>query len=117
LLVDDEERLRITAQTALEQFGYRVMPAANGAEAVALYAQHLKDIAIVLTDMAMPVMDGPSTIAALRTLNPHVKVIGSSGMASGFGDAAGSGIKHFVPKPYSAETMLNVLAEALREAV
>ena len=117
MLVDDEERLRTMAQTALEQFGYRVMPAANGAEAVALYAQHREEIAIVLTDMAMPVMDGPSTVVALRTLNPHVKVIGSSGMASGFGDATGSGIKHFVPKPYSAETMLDVLAEALREKV
>jgi CheY-like chemotaxis protein len=115
LLVDDEERLRIMAQAALEKFGYRVMPAANGAEAVALYAQYREVIAIVITDMAMPVMNGPSTIVALRTLNPRVKVIGSSGMASGVGDAAGSGIKHFVRKPYSAETMMNVLAEALRE--
>ena len=117
LLVDDEERLRIIAQTVLEQFGYRVMPAANGAEAVALYAQHGKEVAIVLTDMAMPVMDGSSTVVALRTLNPQVKVIGSSAVASGFGDAAGLGIKHFVSKPYSAETMLDVLAQALREDV
>jgi PAS domain S-box-containing protein len=115
LLVDDEERLRIMAQTALEHFDYRVMLAANGAEAVALYAQHHEQIAIVLTDMAMPVMDGPSTIAALRALNPRVKVIGSSGMASGSGDAAASGIKYFVPKPYSAETMLDVLAKALQD--
>jgi CheY-like chemotaxis protein len=115
LLVEDEERLRSVAQTTLEQYGYRVMPAANGAQAVALYAQHGGQIAIVLTDMAMPVMDGPSTIVALRALNPRVRLIGSGGMASGVADAAISGVTRFVPKPYSAETMLNVIAQALRD--
>jgi CheY-like chemotaxis protein len=117
LLVDDEERLRLAAQTTLEQFGYRVIAASNGAEAVGLYAQNREEIAIVLTDMAMPVMDGHSTIVALRTLNPKVKIIGSSGVASGAGKTDGSMVKHFIPKPYTAETMLNVVAEALREKV
>jgi len=115
LLVDDEERLRVAAQSTLERFGYRVIPASNGAEAVALYAQYRQQIDIVLTDMAMPVMDGNSTILALKTLNPNVRIIGSSGVATAAGATANSMIRHFVPKPYTAQTLLNVLAAALRE--
>jgi CheY-like chemotaxis protein len=116
LVVDDEERMRTVVQDTLERFGYRVLLAANGAEAVALYAQNREQIAIVLTDMAMPVMDGPATIVALKSMNPNLKIIGSSGLPSD-GDvakAAGAGVKHFVPKPYTAETLLKILAEALR---
>ena len=115
LLVDDEERIRTVARELLERYGYRVLLAANGAEAVGLYAQHCERIDIVLTDMAMPVMDGPSTIVALKAVNPNVKVIGSSGLASngGITKAAGAGLKYFVPKPYTAETLLKILARAL----
>jgi PAS domain S-box-containing protein len=117
LLVDDERAVRTVAQNTLERFGYRVLLAANGAEGVALYVQHREQIGIVLTDMAMPVMDGPSMIIALKTLNPAVKIIGSSGMASHgeVAKAAGAGVKYFVPKPYTAETLLKILSEALRE--
>ena len=117
LLVDDEERLRTVARTMLDQFGYRVLLAANGAEAIALYAQKRDQIDIVLTDMAMPVMDGPATIVALRALYPEVKIIASSGLKSEGGNtmAAGSGVRHFVSKPYTAETILTVLADALQE--
>ena len=117
LVVDDEERMRIVVQGTLEQFGYRVLLAANGAEAVALYAQKREQIAIVLTDMAMPVMDGPATIVALKSMNPNLKIIGSSGLPSD-GDVAKAkveGVKHFVPKPYTAETLLKIFEEALRE--
>jgi CheY-like chemotaxis protein len=101
----------------LERFGYRVLLASNGAEALGLYAQHREQISVVLTDMAMPIMDGPSTIIALKAMNPKVNIIGSSGLASngGVAKAVGAGVKHFVPKPYTAETLLKVLAEALRE--
>jgi CheY-like chemotaxis protein len=117
LVVDDEERMRIVVQSTLERFGYRVLLAANGAEAVALYAQNREQIAIVLTDMAMPVMDGPATIVALKSMNPNLKIIASSGLPSDgdVAEAAGAGVKHFVPKPYTTETLLNILAEALRE--
>jgi PAS domain S-box-containing protein len=115
LLVDDEERLRVVAQQTMEHFGYRVLLAVNGAEAVALYARNSEEIDLVLTDMAMPVMDGPATIIALRSLNPRVKIVGSSGLAFDVSKAVSAGVKRFVPKPYTAETMLNILAEALQE--
>jgi CheY-like chemotaxis protein len=117
LLVDDEERLRAVAKETLERFGYLVLLAANGAEAVALYARHRAEIDVVLTDMAMPVMDGVATIVALKALNPTVKIIASSGLAIAGGNAKAEavGVRHFVAKPYTARAMLNVLAEVLQE--
>jgi PAS domain S-box-containing protein len=117
LLVDDETAIRIVAQRTLERAGYRVLIASNGAEAVALYAQDRKLISIVLTDMAMPVMDGSSTIAALKTMNPKVKIIGSSGLSTrgNVASDAGSHIRHFLPKPYTTETLLKAVAAVLRE--
>ena len=117
LVVDDEDAIRRVASRTLERFGYRALLAANGAEAVALYAVRGPEIAAVLTDMAMPVMDGMATIIALKALDPHVLVIGSSGLSSSANVAAavGAGIKYFVPKPYTAEAILTVLDQALRE--
>ncbi|MGE0369416.1 MAG: PAS domain S-box protein, partial [Candidatus Dadabacteria bacterium] len=115
LIADDEEGIRIVTEKTLERFGYRVLVAKNGAEAVALYAQHGNEVAAVLLDMAMPVMDGPSTIIALKAMNPEVRIIGSSGQASngGVAKAVGAGVNHFVPKPYTAETLLKTLRELL----
>lgn len=119
LVVDDEAGIRVATQKTLERFGYRVMLAVHGAEAVACYAAHGTEIAVVLTDMAMPVMDGPATILALRAINPAVKIIGSSGHDSngGVAKAIGAGVQHFVPKPYTAETLLKMLADVLANPV
>lgn len=111
LVVDDEEQIRSVARKTLERFGYRVLLAANGAEAVALYAQHHQEIDVVLTDMMMPVMDGPATIVALKAINPDIRIIGSSGLHSNgaVAKAVGAGVHHFVPKPYTAEALLQTL--------
>jgi CheY-like chemotaxis protein len=118
LLVDDEAGIRELTSKTLEHYGYRVRQAANGAEAVALYARHPNEIDVVLTDMAMPVMDGPAAIIALRSLNPNVKIVCSSGLASneGIAKTLGAGIHHFLAKPYTAEKILRTLAAALAES-
>ena len=115
LVVDDEEPIRNLAQKVLTRFGYRVLLAADGAEAVSLYAPRRKEIDVVITDMAMPIMDGPATIIALKAINSEVKIISSTGLASdgGMAMAKNAGIQHFIPKPYTAETMLNTLHEVL----
>lgn len=115
LLVDDEESIREVTRRALERFGYRVLVASNGAEGVSAYLQHQREVAIVITDMSMPVMDGPSMIIALKSLNPDVRVIGSSGLAdnSQIAKVAGVGVEHFVPKPYTAAVLLRLLKEIL----
>ena len=74
LVVDDEAALREIAKAALERNGYRAIVAANGAVAVAAYAREPK-IEAALIDMTMPVMDGVSTILALRQLNPKLGIV------------------------------------------
>ena len=115
LIIDDEASIRsITGQT-LEAFGYRVMTAGDGAEGIAMFARSGGEIAAVLTDMMMPVMDGVSTIRVLVRLNPEVKIIAVSG-SSVRGvetEVAGTGVKHFLAKPYTAETLLGTLCKLL----
>ena len=117
LVVEDEASiLTITGQT-LQAFGYRVLSASDGADAVAVYAQHREEIAVVLTDMMMPIMDGASTISALTRINPGVKIIAASGLNEngGVAKASGAGIKHFLLKPYTAGTLLKKIREVLDE--
>jgi len=118
LVVDDEASiLTITCQT-LQAFGYRVLTAANGAAAVAAYAKQPGEIAVVLTDMMMPIMDGPATIHALLQINPQVKIIAASGLTTNGHEAqvASAGITHFLTKPYTAATLLKSLRALLDEA-
>jgi len=117
LLVDDEPSiLTITSQT-LKAFGYRVLTASDGAEAVAVYAQHRDKISAVLTDMAMPIMDGPATIHALLKINSATKIIAASGLDANGGaiKVSGIGVNHFLTKPYTAGTLLKTLRAILEE--
>ncbi|MDP9199477.1 MAG: PAS domain S-box protein [Pseudomonadota bacterium] len=117
LVVDDDESLRMIAAAILEHYGYRVVTAEHGAEALEKYRERPAEIALVLTDMAMPVMDGPALVAALRAINPGLRMICSSGLASAtdMAEVRAAGVRHFVPKPYDAETILTVLRQALDE--
>ncbi|MBN8420368.1 MAG: response regulator [Verrucomicrobia bacterium] len=115
LLIDDEEPVRhITGQT-LESFGYRVLPAVDGVEASTLYAAHKEQVAVVLTDMMMPVMDGPATIQVLLRMNPNVRIIAASGLSvkDMVAKATSAGVTDFIPKPYTAETLLRMLHKVL----
>jgi len=115
LVVDDEENIRNVAKSTLERFGYSVVVAAHGAEAIAIYAQNQSAVAVVLTDMAMPIMDGPTLIIALKSINPKVRIIGSSGLSSNAGKAKsfGAGVVRFISKPYTAEAMLKSIRAVL----
>jgi two-component system, cell cycle sensor histidine kinase and response regulator CckA len=116
LIVDDEIAIREITKGTLEAYGYRALAAADGTEAIALYAQHKDEIAVVLTDMMMPYMDGQSTIRALQKLNPRVRIIVSSGLADNMKVAHGNGaVKRFLPKPYTAERLLTSLHEVLSD--
>jgi two-component system, cell cycle sensor histidine kinase and response regulator CckA len=116
LIVDDEESIREITRGTLETFGYEVLTASDGTEAVALYADRKNEIAVVLTDMMMPFMDGPATIRALQKMNPAIKIIAASGLTAGHkpGEASLEGVKLFLSKPYTAEKLLKALAEILR---
>ncbi len=115
LVVDDEENIRTVAEATLGQFGYRTLTAVDGTDALAVYSQNAKDIDAVLTDMAMPYMDGTALIRALRKLDPAIPIIVMSGLLNEaqHADLTILGVKACLSKPYTAETLLKTLAEIL----
>jgi len=116
LVVDDEEAILEITKGTLEAYGYQVLTARDGTEAVALYAQHKSEVKVVLTDMMMPYMDGAATIRALQKLNSRVKIIASSGLTeTKVAEASIGGIGKFLSKPYTAEKLLITLAEILNK--
>jgi len=117
LVVDDEESIREITRGTLETFGYSVLTASDGTEALAIYADRKNEIAVVLTDMVMPFMDGPVTIRALQRMNPDVRIIAASGLGTGqrAGEGTLEGVAVFLNKPYTAEKLLKTLSQVLKK--
>ena len=117
LVVDDEENIRQITRATLEKFGYRVLTATDGTDALAAYAEQGDRIALVLTDMMMPFMDGAATIRALRRLNPELKIIAASGLTTNeqSSDVQTAGVNAFLAKPYTAEKLLTTISDVLQK--
>ena len=117
LVVDDEPIILEVTKRILERYGYRVLLAENGVEAVSQYALQHDKIAAVITDMSMPIMGGPATILALRTINPNVRIIASSGKgletSRKEAGAAGAEIADFIAKPFTSGDLLQCLRKVL----
>jgi PAS domain S-box-containing protein len=115
LVVDDEELVRKLARATLTHFGYTVLEAANGAEAVEVFREHADEISLVLLDMMMPVKGGEEALEEIRAIRPEATVIGSSGFNESVAKErfGGHGLASFLQKPYSAR----VLAERVKQAI
>ena len=111
LVVDDEAAIREITKATLEAYNYKVITARDGVEAVALFQQSWREIALVLTDMSMPVMDGQQLAGKLWEIHPPAKVLFISGSDSvgGIGPAAESPKAHLLVKPYTNEALLNAV--------
>ena len=116
LLVDDEVSICEITKAALENYGYRVVVANSGPEAVTLYSQKRNDVKVVITDTGMPFMDGHATSIALKKINPALKIIMASGGApdKNVEEAADVKIAAFAPKPYTVEKLLTIVHEVLQ---
>ncbi|HEX9284501.1 MAG TPA: ATP-binding protein [Nitrospirales bacterium] len=115
LVVDDEEILRAVARAALEQAGYAVLEARDGANAMEVYRRERARIAAVVTDMKMPGRSGLELLADLRKLDSNVRVVLCSGsLVDGDRvDIAQIGAKAFLPKPYSALDLARTVHQIL----
>ena len=115
LLVDDESTVLKVMTRSLEKSGYRVIPAEDGEQGFALYSQHQRNVRLVITDMAMPGMDGPALIAALKKFNPAVKIICTSGFGSSSGknSAHELGVHAILSKPCNSRVILQAIEDAL----
>lgn len=116
LVVDDEAAICETTKTTLETYNYNVLTANDGIEAVVLYAKRHEEISLVLMDLMMPFMDGPTAIRTLQKINPKVKIIAVSGLTASdkFTAVASTGINTFLSKPYTAKELLQNINEVLK---
>jgi CheY-like chemotaxis protein len=108
LVVDDEASVLSMTKETLENYGYTVLTAGDGTEAIATFTAHRQNIKLVLTDMLMPFMDGPATIRVLRKLDPNLRIVAASGLLDHekVRDATGMDNIAFLMKPYTAEKLL-----------
>jgi CheY-like chemotaxis protein len=115
LVVDDEVSIREILKTTLEAHGYEVVLAGEGTEAVAVYAENMGQIDLVLTDLVMPVLDGPATIRALRKLDPSARFLVLSGLAEKekLSRAVTEEGVTLLPKPYSTRSLLTAIHRVL----
>jgi CheY-like chemotaxis protein len=118
LLVDDEAEIADLASTMLTDEGYRVILARDGFEALNIYQQIGKLIGLVILDFFLPVMDGDAVFDELRSLNPDVVVVLSSGFAeqSKLGNMLAQGLKGFIPKPYTSDKLLEQVRSTIDAA-
>ena len=106
LLIDDDADLLTIGTELLESLGYQVLQARDGAEALSLFQHHSNDIALVITDVVMPVMGGVEAVAAMRNIQPKLKAIYTTGydknIATNKADVAADDI---LSKPYNIEIL------------
>jgi CheY-like chemotaxis protein len=118
LIVDDDNTVRLLAQTVLQRAGYSTLVAVDGLTALELFARHADEIGLVLLDMTMPRMSGGEVLRTLRALRPELPVVVSSGYleaeaAEQFGPLGPGG---FLQKPYDSSRLLGAVGEALRQS-
>jgi signal transduction histidine kinase/CheY-like chemotaxis protein len=111
IVADDEPTVRQVGELMLKQFGFEVLTAGNGQEAVALFDAHAERVKLVLLDLMMPVMDGPEALAVIRKRS-EVPVILCSGYTSEAvpEELAGDTITGFLQKPFARADLQNALA-------
>ena len=114
LLVEDEVEVRQFAVRALKRQGYHVLEAADGVEALAIMKANEATVDIVVSDVVMPEMDGPTLFKELRARNPAIKVIFVSGYPNeAFRETLGSEDFAFLPKPFSLPQLAAKVKEEL----
>jgi two-component system cell cycle sensor histidine kinase/response regulator CckA len=113
LLVEDEPMVRSVAERALTRHGYTVITADNGEDALEIIAKN-EPIDLLISDVVMPGMDGPTMVDEARKQRPDLKILFMSGYAEEqLRDSIGVDNAHFLPKPFSVQE----LAEATKRAL
>lgn len=118
LLVDDEEQIRHVAAQMLIEFGYTVLTASNGEEALEIYTPKKDVIDLIILDINMPGMGGIQCLRELKNIDPLIKVVIASGYtAEGrVRDALEAGGSAYVGKPYIIRELLSKVRDVLDEA-
>lgn len=114
LVVDDDASVLFASRRILARYGCTVLEAPGGEEALQVVREHGPKIDVVLTDMRMPGMDGPTLASRLVTLLPAVRIVYMSGYADGLQEqelkAPG---RAFLAKPFTVEQLTDTLRRVL----
>src|SRR5262249_44163353 len=117
LVIEDQEEVRTLAATVLRAYGYHVIEAASGAEALVLAQEHSSEIHLLLTDVILPGMNGKEVSERIRALNPRLKVLFMSGYTADI--IARRGIPErdvaYLPKPFSPDSLAAKVREVLTD--
>jgi two-component system cell cycle sensor histidine kinase/response regulator CckA len=118
MVVDDDAAVLELTTGLLTHYGYKVVTAKNGADAIALYSHTQEDIKLVIMDMMMPVMDGATAIKALKQQQPELPVLATSGLAQSekLKELVRGFDIPFLPKPSSADRLLEQIKKLLQPA-
>ena len=116
LLVEDEDMVRAVAERALSRAGYQVICATQGEEGLERYAAQ-PSIDLVVSDVVMPTMDGPTMVRQLREGRPLLPVLFMSGYAEEqLRESIGIADVDFLPKPFSVTQLTDAVADTLARA-
>lgn len=115
LIVDDEENIRRATEAMLQQFDYVTITASDGVEALAIYSERSDQIRAVITDIAMPGMDGAALVRNLREFDPQTRIIAMSGLLNEeqTAELRDLNVHHFLLKPFTVETLLKTLSTVM----
>lgn len=115
LIIDDDPEIRELAMEMLAEEGYKLILAGDGFEALDIYRKIGNQIGLVILDFFLPVLDGDAVFDELRTINPNINVVLSSGFAEQDKVSAmlAQGLGGFIPKPYTREKLLAQVRTAL----
>jgi two-component system cell cycle sensor histidine kinase/response regulator CckA len=115
LVVDDEPNILGVTKMILEKHRYDVVSASDGPEALAIFAQQMQAISLVLTDLSMPYMDGIALVRSLKKMRPDLSIVASTGQGeqAGVAELQSLGVKNFLTKPYNTERLLATLDDTL----
>ncbi len=113
LFVDDNVSLVAAVEPLLEGYGFRVLKACSGDEAMMVCDRATDRVAVAIVDLKMPGMDGPATINALKKQFPLLKVISISGnvLSPYFSRLVDLGVRHFLPKPFSIDDLVATIQD------
>jgi CheY-like chemotaxis protein len=116
LLVDDEDMVRRSGQRLLSTLGYTVSIAANGVEALDIVKSNKTRFRLVILDLIMPVMDGETTFYKLKSYDPSLPVLLSSGYSKDekIEELLSSGAVGFLQKPFDVNSMAAEIASTAR---
>lgn len=115
LIVEDEAELRTLFAAILEMEGFAVLQAGDGQHGLEMLRAHPGSIGLLITDLNLPKLGGVDLINQARTLNPTVKIVGTSGMSGAHVRdlVMKAGADDFLPKPFQPREAIKKLKSIL----